>query len=99
MARLLRARDDVDGVLDALVQGNDSKVSWTRLLAHHVNNQLTSIFFIIDRFIQADATDAEQTTYVAGLKDVADRIQETIRRLMTVSQFDSLVTLADVNVR
>jgi signal transduction histidine kinase len=99
IAKLMRARDEVAEVVDDLVQGDQLRVSWTRILAHNVNNHLTSIFFIIDRFISAVPTEAEEKIYVNGLKEVAVRIQDTIGRLQALTQFDSLVRLAPVQVR
>ena len=95
LAKLTRARDDIRAVVDAMAGGDERRLSWTRLLAHNVNNHLTSVFFIIERFIQPEeAAPEKQAAYVDALKTVAERIQETIRRLMTISQFDSLVLLA-----
>src|SRR5262245_42393899 len=100
LARLSRAHADLGAVVDAMAGGDERRLSWTRLLAHNVNNHLTSIFFIIERFIQPeDAAGLEkQAAYVDALKTVAERIQETIRRLMTISQFDSLVRLAPADL-
>jgi signal transduction histidine kinase len=99
LAKLTRAHDDIGQVVDAMVGGNQARLSWTRLLAHNVNNHLTSVFFIIERFTQESEMSPEtQATYVEGLKDVADRIQETMRRLMMVSQCDSLVRVAPVDL-
>ena len=97
--KLAKAHADLGQVVDSMIDGDDRRVSWTRLLAHNVNNHLTSIFFIIERFIQPDGmTREKEEAYVNGLKDVAERIQETIHRLMTLSQLDSLVKLATVDV-
>jgi signal transduction histidine kinase len=99
LAKLARARDDIHAVVDAMASGDERRLSWTRLLAHNVNNHLTSVFFIIERFIQPEeAATEKQAAYVDALKTVAERIQETIRRLMTISQFDSLVLLAPVDL-
>jgi signal transduction histidine kinase len=97
--KLTRAHDDIGGVLDEMTQGSDARLSWTRLLAHNVNNHLTTVFYIIERFIQSGhASPEDQETYINGLKGVAERIQDTIRRLMTVSQFDSLVKMSPIDL-
>jgi signal transduction histidine kinase len=97
LVTLERARGDLSHVIDAISGGNEQRMSWTRLLAHNVNNHLTSIFYIIQQFVDGGISDAKQAAYVEGLKEVADRIQETIRRLMTVSQIDSLVRVDPVD--
>jgi signal transduction histidine kinase len=95
LAKLTHAHGVIGAVVEAMSGGDERRLSWTRLLAHNVNNHLTSIFFIIERFIQPEeAAPEKQAAYVDALKTVAERIQETIRRLMTISQFDSLVRLA-----
>jgi signal transduction histidine kinase len=100
LQKLAGAHTDLGLVVDAMVHGNETRVSWTRLLAHNVNNHLTSVFYIIERFVQSGPGDGEkQAAYLTGLKDVAERIQETIRRLMTVSQLDSLVRLVPTDLR
>jgi two-component system sensor histidine kinase SenX3 len=99
IARLRSAHADIGTVLDAMLDGEQVRASWTRLLAHNVNNHLTSIFYIIERFAHAnpDSTE-EQAIYANGLKDVAGRIQETISRLMHLSRSDSLVQRAPFTV-
>jgi signal transduction histidine kinase len=99
LAKLTRAHDEIGKVVDAIVEGDGPRLSWTRLLAHNVNNHLTSIFYIIERFVQTSKmSPADQAAYVNALKDVAERIHETIRRLMALSQSDSLVQLAPVDL-
>ena len=94
IAKLTRAHDEVDSVLESLLNGDQTRISWTRLLAHNVNNHLTSVFYIIERFVQSGLATEEVTTYIDGLKGIAERIQETMQRMMTVAQFDNLVKLA-----
>jgi hypothetical protein len=54
LAKLTRAQTEIGAVVDAIAQGDERRLSWTRLLAHNVNNHLTSVFFIIERFLQPD---------------------------------------------
>jgi signal transduction histidine kinase len=96
IAKLTRAHDEVDSVLQSLLNGDQTRISWTRLLAHNVNNHLTSVFYIIERFVQSGLATDEVTTYIDGLKGIAERIQETMQRMMTVAQFDNLVKLTPV---
>jgi len=43
-------REDIDAVINTVLQGDKRRVSWTRLLAHNVNNHLVSLFFVIESF-------------------------------------------------
>jgi two-component system sensor histidine kinase SenX3 len=91
--RLRAAQANIGSAVDELLKGEEVRVSWTRLLAHNVNNHLTSILCIIEKFVNADPDSAaDQAVYIEGLKDVAGRIQETITRLMHLAKHDTLVT-------
>jgi signal transduction histidine kinase len=100
LTRLTQAREDIDLVIDAVLQGDKRRVNWTRLLAHNVNNHLVSLFFVIESF--AELGDSQTPEHVAiytnGLRELAERIQETIRRLMAVSHCDNLVKVTEVDL-
>lgn len=100
LARLAQARADIDAVIDAVLQGDKRRVNWTRLLAHNVNNHLVSLFFLIERSAELgeDQTSDQLAIYTNGLRELAERIQETIRRLMAVSHCDEVVKVADVDL-
>ena len=91
LTRLTKAREDIDFVIDAVLQGDKRRVNWTRLLAHNVNNHLVSLFFVIESFAELGDSQAPDhlAIYTNGLRDLAERIQETIRRLMAVSHTDA----------
>jgi two-component system, sensor histidine kinase and response regulator len=100
LARLTQAREDIDDVINAVLQGDRRRVSWTRLLAHNVNNHLVSLFFIIESFAELEDNQSPEhlAIYTNGLRELAERIQETIRRLMAVSHCDDVVKVADVEL-
>lgn len=100
LTRLTQAREDIDGVIDAVLQGDKLRVNWTRLLAHNVNNHLVSLFFVIETFAELEhsQTPEQLAIYTNGLRELAERIQETIRRLMAVSHCDEVVKLADMDL-
>jgi signal transduction histidine kinase len=99
MKKLGQAREDIDLVIDSVLQGDKVRVNWTRLLAHHVNNHLASVFFVIESFAElGDNENPDQLAiYTNGLRDLAGRIQETMRRLMAVAQMDALVQVTQVD--
>jgi signal transduction histidine kinase len=98
LARLTQARDDIDAVISEVLQGDKRRVSWTRLLAHNVNNHLVSLFFVIETFAELEDNQSPEhlAIYTNGLRELAERIQETIRRLMAVSHCDDVVKVTDV---
>jgi signal transduction histidine kinase len=100
LARLTQARGDIDAVIDAVLQGDKRRVSWTRLLAHNVNNHLVSLFFVIESFaeLEDNQTPEQLAIYTNGLRELAERIQETIRRLMAASHCEDVVKVADVDL-
>jgi len=100
LARLTQVRGDIDAVIDAMLQGDKRRVSWTRLLAHNVNNHLVSLFFVIEKFAELDdnQTPEQLAIYTNGLRELAERIQETIRRLMTASHCEDVVKVAEVDL-
>jgi signal transduction histidine kinase len=100
LRKLSQARGDIDLVIDSVLQGDKIRVNWTRLLAHHVNNHLASVFFVIESFAElGDSQRPEQLAiYTNGLRDLAERIQETMRRLMAVAQLDALVQITQVDL-
>jgi signal transduction histidine kinase len=100
MKKLSQAREDIDLVIDSVLQGDKVRVNWTRLLAHHVNNHLASVFFVIESFGElGDSQRPDQLEiYTNGLRDLAERIQETMRRLMAVAQLDALVQVTQVDL-
>jgi len=100
LARLTQARGDIDAVIDSVLQGDKRRVSWTRLLAHNVNNHLVHLFFVIESFaeLEDNQTPEQLAIYTNGLRELAERIQETIRRLMTVSHCDEAVKVTDVDL-
>ena len=100
LARLTQAREDIDAVINTVLQGDKRRVSWTRLLAHNVNNHLVNLFFVIESFAELDdnQTPEHLAIYTNGLRELAERIQETIRRLMAVSHCDDLVKVAEVDL-
>lgn len=100
LARLTQAREDIDSVINTVLQGDKRRVSWTRLLAHNVNNHLVSLFFVIESFAELEEEQAPErlAIYTNGLRELAERIQETIRRLMAVSHCDDVVKVADVDL-
>jgi signal transduction histidine kinase len=100
LRKLSQARDDIDLVIDTVLQGDKTRVNWTRLLAHHVNNHLASVFFVIESFAElGDSQKPEQLAiYTNGLRDLAERIQESMRRLMAVAQLDALVQITQVDL-
>jgi signal transduction histidine kinase len=100
LTRLTQARQDIDLVIDAVLQGDKRRVNWTRLLAHNVNNHLVSLFFVIESFAQLEGNPAPEhlEIYTNGLRELAERIQETIRRLMAVSHCDDLVKIAAMDL-
>jgi signal transduction histidine kinase len=100
LTKLMHAREDIDLVIDSLLQGDSRRVSWTRLLAHSVNNHLVHIFFAMESLAQADPSrSAEQLPlYIHTLRDLAERIQETMGRLMAVAQLDDLVRVEEVDL-
>jgi signal transduction histidine kinase len=87
-------------VIDTMLQGDQARVNWTRLLAHNVNNHLGSLFFVIERFAESEPSqDPDHVAiYTSGLRELGERIQETIRRLMAVSQCGDVVKVADVDL-
>jgi signal transduction histidine kinase len=100
LKKLSHAREDIDLVIDSVLQGDKVRVNWTRLLAHHINNHLASVFFVIESFAElGDSQRPEQLAiYTDGLRDLAERIQETMRRLMAVAQLDALVQVTQVDL-
>ncbi len=100
MKKLSQAREDIDLVIDSVLQGDKVRVNWTRLLAHHVNNHLASVFFVIESFSElGDSQNPERLAiYTNGLRDLAGRIQDTMRRLMAVAQMDALVQVTQVDL-
>jgi len=100
LRKLSQARDDIDLVIETVLQGDKARVNWTRLLAHHVNNHLASVFFVIESFAElGDSQKPEQLAiYTNGLRDLAERIQESMRRLMAVAQLDTLVQVTQVDL-
>jgi signal transduction histidine kinase len=100
LARLTQARGNIDAVIDAMLQGDKGRVIWTRLLAHNVNNHLVSLFFVIERFaeLEDNQTPEQLAIYTNGLRELAERIQETIRRLMAASHCEDVVTVAEVDL-
>jgi signal transduction histidine kinase len=100
LTKLMHAREDIDLVIDSVLQGDTLRFNWTRLLAHSVNNHLTHIFFTMEHFAQLDnSRSAEQLPlYINTLRDLAERIQETMGRLMAVAQLDNLVQVGQVDL-
>lgn len=100
LARLTQAREDIDAVIKEVLQGDKRRVSWTRLLAHNVNNHLVSLFFVIESFAELEGNETPEhlAIYTNGLRELAERIQETIRRLMAVSHCDDVVQVTDVDL-
>jgi len=100
LTKLTQAREDIDLVIDSVLQGDKVRVNWTRLLAHNVNNHLVSLFFVIERFGELDDSQTPEhlAIYTNGLRDLAERIQETIRRLMAVAHCDDAVKLTQVDL-
>jgi signal transduction histidine kinase len=100
LTKLMHAREDIDLVIDSVLQGDSLRFNWTRLLAHSVNNHLTHIFFAMENFAQLDpGRSSEQLPlYINTLRDLAERIQETMGRLMAVAQMDNLVQLGQVDL-
>lgn len=100
LARLTQARENIDDVINSVLQGDKRRVSWTRLLAHNVNNHLVSLFFVIENFaeLEESRTPEQLAIYTNGLRELAERIQETIRRLMAVSHCDDVVKVTDVEL-
>jgi signal transduction histidine kinase len=100
LTKLTQAREDIDLVIDSVLQGDTLRVNWTRLLAHNVNNHLGSLFFVIERFAERENShDPEHVAiYTNGLRELGERIQETVRRLMAVSHCDAVVKVADIDL-
>jgi two-component system, sensor histidine kinase and response regulator len=103
MLEVLRhVRLDVDRVIDSMLAGDAVRVSWTRILAHNVNNLLVTVFFVLDRFTDSLRQSAPASTsqhYANALRDVTERIQDTMRRLIAVGQLDDVVRLEPVDLR
>lgn len=101
LTRMMRAREDLDLVIDSVLEGDTLRFNWTRLLAHSVNNHLMHIFFAMENFAELDnSRSSEQLPlYINALRDLAERIQETMRRLMAVAQLDNLVQMGQVDLR
>jgi signal transduction histidine kinase len=100
LSKLMHAREDIDLVIDSVLQGDTLRFNWTRLLAHSVNNHLVHIFFAMESFAQVDASRAPEQLplYLNTLRDLAERIQETMGRLMAVAQLDNLVRAEQVDL-
>ena len=98
LRKLSQAREDIDVVIDSVLQGDKVRVNWTRLLAHHVNNHLSSVFFVVESFAELGESPEQLAIYTNGLRDLAERIQETMRRLMAVAQLDALVRVTQVDL-
>jgi len=97
---LMHAREDIDHVIESVLKGDSLRISWTRLLAHSVNNHLVHIFFAMEHLTQVDASlSPEQLPlYIDTLRDLAERIQATMGRLMAVAQLDNLVKVGQVDL-
>ena len=100
LARLTQVREDIDLVIDSVLQGDKLRTNWTRLLAHNINNHLVSLFFVIEGFAEQEGSQSPEhvAIYTNGLRELAERIQETIRRLMAVSHCEDVVKVADVDL-
>jgi signal transduction histidine kinase len=100
LERLMHAREDIQLVIDSALQGDSLRISWTRLLAHSVNNHLVNLFFVVEKFVQVDVSSSPEQLllYTSALRDLAARIQETMGRLMAVAQLDNLVRAEQVDL-
>lgn len=100
LTRLMHAREDIDLVIDSVLQGDTLRFNWTRLLAHSVNNHLVHLFFAMENFarLEPGRSSEQLPLYINTLRDLAERIQETMRRLMAVAQLDNLVQIGQVDM-
>jgi signal transduction histidine kinase len=101
LTKLMHAREDIDLVIDSVLQGDSLRISWTRLLAHSVNNHLVHIFFAMESLAHVDPgrSPEQLPLYINTLRDLAGRVQETMGRLMAVAQLDNLVRVEEVDLR
>lgn len=82
------ARTQVDLVLQAIFEEEDRESNWTQILAHNLNNQLVTLFFLIE-FLATDVQEGREQdvqSYVNYFRMTAERLQDAVQRLMKLSR-------------